>query len=306
MTKMFFFFSFLQCMSDLQSSLDGRFLRSIMMDIRECIAHQQPMSNELSETVLQRIASIILRYFNNIDTNIAKPSIGFDEIVTHLFRLERQNNEKFLAELQHYLSFVLFTTQSTEQCEPFDRCSLFTFPTNGPATNCSKQQSTSIDNQDLAEADQCNHPEIRFDMPPNNAQLDENLAVNGMAKSDEAKNVGFATLPIDENDISVDMVSDVDVAGAVGGTSQLPDLAIVTTNSSRVFAFKDDAIDAEREREREHARRQHEMSMNHSNNPDVQQDTDGASSLRNGNGKTDEIDIIASVHENVSKAKNDK
>lgn len=333
-------------MPDLQSSIDEGFLRSIILDIREFLRHE-PAAAELSETALQRIASIILRYLNTTDSNALKSlnsqsSIDFDEILGHLFRFERQNQDKFLEQLQNYLSFMLFAppmpsppSPSSERIDQlqhqqarFDRCGYLSLAANDNILAQRKNDGTivivrpqvaSIDNQDLAEADQL----CQFAAPRKSPRSDtlnqqpvDNAVENPLSPTepnDCDENMDFHSMqPSNENEIIVDMVAGVKI-GAVGGiaSSQLPDLANVSTGSARILSLEDESVcmvNAEVERITSHS---YELPMHQQNNRDFQHDTDSASADGNsaGGGGGSESDVVASAHgadENPSKMKNIK
>lgn len=329
-----------QCVPDLQSSIDEGFLRSIILDIREFLAHE-PTAVELSETALQRIASIILRYLSNANSNTTKslnsqPPIDFDEILVHLFRLDRQNNDKFLEQLQHYLSFMLFASpqppterveQLLQQQARFDRCGYLSLATNDNILTQRKNDGTivivrpqvaSIDNQDLAEADQL----CQFATPrksprseANNQLPDENAIVNVISQiepNDCEENAGFhAMQPSEENEIIVDMSGGE--IGAVGGiaSSQLPDLAKVSTTNARILSLEDESaclVNAEVERITSQS---YELPMHPPNNRNFPHGNDAAPGDENAAAASagSESDVIASAlgaAENSSKTKNSK
>lgn len=326
-------------MPDLQSSIDEGFLRSIILDIREFLAHE-PTGAELSETALQRIASIILRYLNNADATAMKSqnsqsSVDFDEIVLHLYRLERQNNDKFLEQLQNYLSFMLFTPapppQPTERIERlqqqqqpsrFDRCVYHSVATNENILTQRKNDGTivivrpqiaSIDNQDLAEADQL----CQFAVPrksPRTETLDQLHDDNALSLNEPTvceDNGGFHVMqPSNEDEIIVDMVAGGEI-GAVGGIAspQLPDLAKVTTSSARILSLEDESaclVNAEVERITSHS---YALPIHQPINHDFQHGNDSALADGNSTGAGIESDVIASTHsavENPTKSKNNK
>lgn len=318
-------------MPDLQSSIDEGFLRSIILDIREFLAHESTAA-ELSETALQRIASIILRYLNNADTNATKSpssqsSIDFDEILVHLFRFERQNIEKFLEQLQNYLRFMLFSPpmpsplqsraerldqlQQQQQQSRFDRCGYLSLTANENILTQRKNDGTivivrpqvaSIDNQDLAEADQL----CQFSTPRKSPRSDTvNQQPNENAVTVEPidcnENAGFHVMqPTNENEISVDMVAGAEI-GAVGGiaSSQLPDLAKVSTASARILSLEDESaclVNAEVERITSQS---FDLSISQSNNRDFPHGNDSTSADGNSAGTGNESDVVASAHGNA-------
>lgn len=335
-------------MPDLQSSIDEGFLRSIILDIRKFLVHE-PTTVELSETALQRIASIILRYLNNADTNTttkslnSQSSIDFDEILVHLFRLERQNNDKFLEQLQNFLSFMLFSPpmpsappqqipsaerieQLQQQQARFDRCGYHSLSANENILTQRKNDGTivivrpqvaSIDNQDLAEADQlCQFPTPRKSprTETHSQKIDENNAVVNALSQTESNDcnetVGFQSS--NENEIIVDMVSESE-NGAVGGiaSSQLPDLAKVSTSSARILSLEDEStclVNAEVERITSQS---YELPIQHQqNNRDFQHINVSASIDGNATGTSGKNDVVPSTHasgaENSSKMQNNK
>lgn len=351
-------------MPDLQSSIDEGFLRSIILDVREFLGHE-PAAAELSETALQRIASIILRYLISADSNAIKSlnfqSSDFDDILVHLFRFERQNKDQFLEQLQKYLSFMLFAppmppsppSPSPERIEQlqnqqarFDRAGYLSLTANENILAQRKNDGTivivrpqvdAIDNQDLAEADQlCQFAAPRKSPRSDtlNQQPDANAIANTLSQTepnDCNENIDFHPLQssnesqsTNENEIVVDMVAGVEI-GAVGGiaSSQLPDLAKVSTTSSRILSLEDEVIGGnpnhitERVCDTYATRAAYtfsdvvtaELPMHQQNSRDLPHDTDSASADGNSAGGGSDSDVIASAHgavESSSKIKNIK
>lgn len=229
--------------------------------------------DEISESTLQRVANIIICHLNSFENH----QITLDEIFKNLLRFNLRNTKKFIEQIQNYLIFLLLPYQSkstvandlishehrtvnsempTQKMEQNENGACFVSNVSSTMnqminnnSSSKASQSTSIvrsttqtsisDNQaDLAEADQVRVENIAAvnetsQTEPNGMLLDvmpsENYRINGAMEN--------STIPSCVEEI-------VDDFGAVGGiissSSQLPDLAKVSTASSRTVPLDND------------------------------------------------------------------
>lgn len=86
-------------------------LDALMTNINEVIEHDSGNGNGVSRSTIHNIANVIIWNLNDTDSNneTFNPSQHkhFDDIVKHLMRFDRYNNQKFLGEIQNYLTFLV-------------------------------------------------------------------------------------------------------------------------------------------------------------------------------------------------------
>lgn len=108
-----------------------------MQDIRELLHHYQDAGNEISDTVIQRIASIIFRHLNqspagssaSSENGLQSYKESFDEILVNVRQLDRRGRGSFMEKLENYISCVLDSAgtvpnQDTNNfnCRPDNEC----------------------------------------------------------------------------------------------------------------------------------------------------------------------------------------